>query len=32
MRRVGSIYHKVYDRGNIEFADDNARRHKKNNW
>lgn len=32
MRRVGSIYNKVYDRGNIEFADDNARRHKKNNW
>lgn len=32
MRRVGSIYHKVYDRGNIELADDNARRHKKNNW
>lgn len=32
MRRVGSIYHKVYDRDNIELADDNARRHKKNNW
>lgn len=32
MKRIGNIYHKVYDLKNIELADDNARKHKKHTF